>query len=233
MKYISIIVYILSCILGIFLYITLIPTEIVGLNKTLQFLLLNPVIWISIGVLNMYVMRIFGSSIPNKLLTYIPEKEDIVVNRIASPWFGGLVNIGISMWGLAYIPWFAVIIFSLEDSLLNPTVVQVIILFIAFLPVLLSLTKMYFYLNACLRNVPILVISKANLRYVNSTYSWLDIEQFKRPCKEQIEVILKEEKLAKYKESSSNVFTLDQEEIAENIFELYQRMEAHKKNSLN
>lgn len=200
----------------------MIPTEIVGFNKTLQFLLLNPVIWISIGVLNMYVMRMFGSIIRNKLLTYIPEKEDIVVKRIASPWFGGLVNIGVTTWGLAYIPWFVVIIFSWEDSLLSPTVVQVIVLFIAFFPVLLCLSKMYFYLNDCLRNVPILVISKANLRYVNSTYSWLDIEQFKRPSKEQIEVILKEEALAKYKVSSSDVFTLDQIEIAENMFELYQ-----------
>ena len=211
----------------------LIPTEIVGVYKTLQFLLLNPVIWIAIGVLNMYVMRMFGSIIRNKLLTYIPEKEDIVVNRIASPWFGGLVNIGVTMWGLAYIPWFAVIIFSWEGSLLNPTVVQVIVLIIAFLPVILCLSKMYFYLNDCLSNVPILVISKANLRYVNSTYSWLDIEQFKRPSKEQIEVILKEEALAKYKVSSSDIFTLDQIEIAENMFELYQRMEAYRKNSSN
>ena len=148
-------------------------------NHMLRFIFLSPLIWFSVGIINMYIMRIFGSGFHNKLLTYIPKKNDVVINRIATSWISGLAGIAATIWGWSLLPWFVTIIFSWDP--LNPTITQAIFLLLTLLPIIHYLLQMYFHLHNHLRNVPVLVLSKMmKFRTDNAAYSWRDIGEINR-----------------------------------------------------
>lgn len=227
MRYIGILLTIISCILGLLTYVMLLPKNDDGPNIMLQFIILSPIIWFSIGVINMYIIRIFGSGIRNKLLTYTPEKNDMVVHRIAIPWMIDLVGICVTIWGWSLLPWLVIVILE-WDSIQNLTFTGVTIFLITILPILHYLIQMYLYLHNHLRNVPILVLSDDKLRTSESTYLWEDIERFNRPNKEYIEVYLKKDSMEKYKTRFPCIISIHQEEISVNIFDLLKKMRAYK-----
>lgn len=227
MRYIGILFSIISAAFGLFIYFMLIPTINDADNHMLRFIFLSPLIWFSVGIINMYIMRIFGSGFRNKLLTYIPEKNDVIVNRIATSWIIDLIGISITIWGWSYLPWFLTIIFSWDP--LNPTITQAIVLLLTLLPIFYYLLRMYFHLHFHLGNVPILVLSTDGLRTDNATYSWKDIGGINRPNREYLEVNLKKRAMEKYNTQFPNIVSLHQEEISEHIFDLFKKMESLKK----
>ncbi|QUW20802.1 hypothetical protein JSQ81_13360 [Sporosarcina sp. Marseille-Q4063] len=174
----------------------------------------------------MYIMRIFGSGFRNKLLTYIPKKNDVVINRIATSWAIDLAGIAATIWGWSYLPWFVTIIFSWNP--LNPTITQAFFLLLTLLPIIHYLLQMYFYLHNHLRNVPILVLSDDKFRTDNAAYSWKDIGEINRLSKEYLEVNLKEEAMEKYNTQFPHIISLHQEEISEHIFDLFKKIEVFK-----
>ncbi|MBO1910125.1 hypothetical protein J4G37_35740 [Microvirga sp. 3-52] len=121
-------------LLAFFVYFKLIPTIDDPGNHMLRFIFLDPFIWFTIGIINMYIMRIFGSGFRNKLLSYIPEKNDVVINRIATSWIIDLAGIAITIWGWSYLPWFVTIIFSWNPF--NPTITQAFFLLWTLLPII-------------------------------------------------------------------------------------------------
>ena len=230
-RYISLILYIISCASAMILLIFLLISEETPSLRTLLYLNLNPVICFAIGLVSMFIMRIFGSSLRNELSIYIPEQGDVVINRTTVPWVGGLLKIACKIWVVTYIPWFVTVLISWENSLRNLTIVQGVILFLAFIPMIIYLSQMYRHLNDCLRNAPILIMSKEKLRCPHSSYPWSDIKGFRSLGGGELGVLVRKNKMEKYKVSSSTVYTLNQEDLAEDISTVYQELRTFKKNS--
>lgn len=231
LRYTSLIVYSFSCMSAMILLVSLFTSEGTPFLRMLLLMNLNPVIWFTIGVVNMFVMRVFGSSIRNELVGYTLVKTDIVIKRTAVPWGWGLLKITCKIWLLSYIPWFITGLFSWHDSLQNLTIIQVIILLLAFIPMIVYLSIMYNYLNNCLKNVPILIMSKENLRCPHSSYLWNDIKGFKRLDRGQLGILVRKGKMVKYKVTSPTVYSLNQADLAEDISTIYQKLRVYKKNS--
>ena len=226
MRYIGILFSIISGLFAFLVYFMLLPTIDASGNHMLRFIFLSPLIWFSAGVINMYIMRIFGSGFRNKLISYIPEKNDVIVNRLATSWIIGLAGIAVTIWGWSLLPWFVTIIFSWDP--LDPTITQAIFLLLTLLPIIHYLLQMYLHLHNHLRNVPILVLSDDKFRTDNAAYSWKDIGEINRPSREYLEVNLKDRKTEKYYTQFAHIISLNQEEISENIFDLFKKIEAFK-----
>ena len=231
LRYTSLIVYSFSCMSAMILLVSLFTSEGTPFLRMLLLMNLNPVIWFTIGVVNMFVMRIFGSSIRNELVGYTLVKADIVIKRTAVPWGWGLLKITCKIWLLSYIPWFITGLFSWHGSLQNLTIIQVIILFLAFIPMIVYLSILYNHLNNCLKNVPILIMSKEKLRCPHSSYPWSDIKGFRSLGGGHLGVLVRKSKMEKYKVSSSTVYSLNQADLAEDISTIYQELRTYKKNS--
>lgn len=231
LRYTFLMIYILSCMTVMTLLFHLLTSKNISFLKIVFLLNLTPVIWLIIGVVTMFIMRIFGSGLRNDLWNYTPEKEDVVVKRVAVPWILGLLKIVSKVWLVTYIPWFVTLLFSWWSFQQSLTIMQEIVLLLAFIPMIIYLSIMYGHLNDHLKNAPILIMSKEKLRCPHASYPWPDIKGFKSLGQGRLGIFVRKGKVEKYKVSSSIVYSLNQTEIEGDVSTLYKELRAYKKNS--
>ena len=223
--------YILACIVVMTLLVYLFTSNHSSFLNIFLLLNLTPVIWLIVGSVTMLVMRLFGSGLRNDLLNYTPKQEDKVIRRVAVPWIMGLVKIVSKIWLATYIPWFMTVLFSWGSFQEDLTRMQWGFLFLACIPMIILLSKMYLHLNDSVKNAPILMMTKEKLRCPHASYPWSDIIGFKRLAGGRLGVFVRKGKMEEYNVSTPTVYSLSQKEFAEDISSIYQELRNYKRNS--
>lgn len=226
LRYLGVFLTVITVVIGLFIYLMILPTPDGPYSEILKFALLSPFIWISIGVVNKYILQVFGSGLPNKLLQYTPKQNDVVVLRQETTWFLRVVIIVISIWGYSHIGWIGRFFYDWDP--LNLTIMQGIFAFITIIPLLFNLYKMYLCLDLQMKNVPILVLTDDKLRTSDNEYLWEDIHKFNRPKKEVLEITIKEKLMEKYNTNHPRVEGVYQYEVSEDLSELQRKLKTYK-----